>query len=264
MISTAERARSNALEVQLGGEAIEQAQKPSLGTATAVGLLAAMIILFITFGSFVAMGLPIITALLGLGTGIGLAGLASQLIGMPSFAIELAAMIGLGVGIDYALFIVTRFRENFRAGAELQSAIEDAMDSAGRAVVFAGVTVIIALLGQFLLGVSFLYGLAVASALAVLMTMLAALTVLPAALSRIGPRIGRPSRRERSHPPQPGAARHGFWASWANTIQRHPWPGTVAGLAIMLVLAAPCSRCDWATATPGTTRPATPPGRPTT
>jgi putative drug exporter of the RND superfamily len=113
------------------------------------------------------------------------------------------------------------------------------MDSAGRAVVFAGVTVIIALLGQFLLGVSFLYGLAVASALAVLMTMLAALTVLPAALSRLGPRIGRPSRRERSHPREPGAERHGFWASWANTIQRHPWPGTVAGLAIMLVLAAP-------------------------
>ncbi len=199
VISTAERARSKQLEVQLGGQAIEQAQKPALGTATAVGLLAAMIILFITFGSLLAMGLPIVTALLGLGTGIGLAGLASQVIGVPSFAIELAAMIGLGVGIDYALFIVTRFRENFRAGAELQSAIDDAMDSAGRAVLFAGVTVIIALLGQFLLGVSFLYGLAVASALAVLMTMLAALTVLPAALSRLGARIGRPSRRERAN-----------------------------------------------------------------
>ena len=240
VISTAERARSTQLEVQLGGEAIEQAQKPALGTATAVALLAAMIILFITFGSFVAMGLPIITALLGLGTGIGLAGLASQLIAVPSFAIELAAMIGLGVGIDYALFIVTRFRENFRAGGELQPAIDDAMDSAGRAVLFAGVTVIIALLGQFLLGVSFLYGLAVASSLAVLMTMLAALTVLPAALSRLGPRIGRPSRRERAKMGEPGAARRGgFWASWSNTIQRNPWPGAIVGLAIMLVLAAP-------------------------
>jgi RND superfamily putative drug exporter len=239
VISTAERARSKQLEVQLGGQAIEQAQKPSLGTATAVGLFAAMIILFITFGSLLAMGLPIVTALLGLGTGIGLAGLASQLIGVPSFAIQLAAMIGLGVGIDYALFIVTRFRENFRAGAELQPAIDDAMDSAGRAVLFAGVTVIIALLGQFLLGVSFLYGLAVASALAVLMTMLAALTVIPAALSRLGARVGRPSRRERVNPREPGAAPRGFWASWANTIQRHPWPGALAGLAIMLVLAAP-------------------------
>jgi putative drug exporter of the RND superfamily len=241
VISTAERARSNQLEVQLGGQAIEQAQKPSLGTATAVGLLAAMIILFITFGSLLAMGLPIVTALLGLGTGIGLAGLASQLIGVPSFAIELAAMIGLGVGIDYALFIVTRFRENFRAGAELQPAIDDAMDSAGRAVLFAGVTVIIALLGQFLLGVSFLYGLAVASALAVLMTMFAALTVLPAALSKLGKRIARPSRRERAKLRDRGAAPapRGFWASWANAIQRHPWPGAVAGLAIMLVLAAP-------------------------
>ncbi len=199
-----------------------------------------MIILFITFGSFVAMGPPIITALLGLGTGIGLAGLASQLIAVPSFAIELAAMIGLGVGIDYALFIVTRFRENFRAGGELQPAIDDAMDSAGRAVLFAGVTVIIALLGQFLLGVSFLYGLAVASALAVLMTMLAALTVLPAALSRLGPRIGRPSRRERA---KTGRARRRAPRRLLGPVVQHdpttPWPGAVAGLAIMLVLAAP-------------------------
>jgi putative drug exporter of the RND superfamily len=239
VITVAEAARSPQLEVQLGGQAIEQAQKPSLGTATAVGLIAAMIILFITFGSLLAMGLPIGTALLGLGTGIGLAGLASQLIGVPSFAIELAAMIGLGVGIDYALFIVTRFRENYRAGSELQAAIDDAMDSAGRAVLFAGITVIIALLGQFLLGVSFLYGLAVASALAVLMTMLAALTALPAVLSRFGERVGRPGRRERANPRPSGSEPRGFWAWWANVIQRHPWPATIAGLAIMLVLASP-------------------------
>jgi RND superfamily putative drug exporter len=239
VISVAESARSSQLEVQLGGQAIEQAQKPSLGTATAVGLIAAMIILFITFGSLLAMGLPIGTALLGLGTGIGLAGLASQLIGVPSFAIELAAMIGLGVGIDYALFIVTRFRENYRAGAELQSAIDDAMDSAGRAVLFAGITVIIALLGQFLLGVSFLYGLAVASALAVLMTMLAALTALPAVLAKVGSRVGRPGRRERANPRPKDAKPRGFWVWWANFIHRHPWPGALAGLLIMLVLAAP-------------------------
>jgi len=239
VISVAKAARSPQLDVQLGGEAIEQAQKPSLGTATAVGLIAAMIVLFITFGSLLAMGLPIGTALLGLGTGIGLAGLASQLIGVPSFAIELAAMIGLGVGIDYALFIVTRFRENYRAGAELQPAIDDAMDSAGRAVLFAGITVIIALLGQFVLGVSFLYGLAVASALTVLMTMLAALTALPAVLAKVGARVGRPSRRERANPRAPDAEPHGTWARWANFIHRHPWPGAIAGLAIMLVLAAP-------------------------
>jgi putative drug exporter of the RND superfamily len=240
VISVADSARSPLLEVQLGGQAIEQAQRASLGTATAVGLVAAMVVLLVTFGSLLAMGLPILTALLGLGTALGLAGLASQVLGIPDFATQLAAMIGLGVGIDYALFIITRFRENYRGGAELQTAIADAMDTAGRAVLFAGITVIIALLGQFALGVSFLYGLAVTSSLAVLMTMLAALTVLPAVLSRFGERIGRPGRRARAADGK-GAVEdgRGFWVRWAGFIHRHPWPGAIAGLAIMLTLAAP-------------------------
>jgi RND superfamily putative drug exporter len=240
VISVADSARSAQLEVQLGGQAIEQVEKPSLGIATAVGLIAAMIVLLITFGSALAMGLPILTALLGLGTAIGLAGLASQVITTPDFATQLAAMIGLGVGIDYALFLITRFRQNFRSGMDLQTSISEAMDTAGRAVLFAGITVIIALLGQLVLGVSFLYGLAVASALAVLMTMLAALTILPAVLSRFGERIARPGRRARNSG-ESSAAREarGPWARWASLIQRHPWPGAIAGLAIMLTLAAP-------------------------
>jgi RND superfamily putative drug exporter len=240
VIAAAGGARSPQLEVQLGGQAIEQAQRVSLGLATAVGLIAAMTVLLVTFGSLLAMGLPIITALLGLGTALGLAGVASQVISTPDFATQLAAMIGLGVGIDYALFLITRFRENYRGGADLQTAIEDAMDTAGRAVLFAGITVIIALLGQFALGVSFLYGLAVASSLAVLMTMLAALTVLPAVLSRFGERIARTRRGARAATPANGTGEaHGFWARWASLIQRHPWPGAIAGLAIMLTLAAP-------------------------
>jgi putative drug exporter of the RND superfamily len=240
VISVAESARSAQLEVQLGGQAIEQTEKASIGTATAVGLLAAMIVLLITFGSLLAMGLPILTALLGLGTGIGLAGLASQVISTPDFATQLAAMIGLGVGIDYALFLITRFRQNYRSGMDLQTSISQAMDTAGRAVLFAGITVIIALMGQFLLGVSFLYGLAVASALAVLMTMLAALTILPAVLSRFGERVARPGRRARRNGESAEASEaRGMWARWAGVVQRHPWPGAIAGLAIMLTLAAP-------------------------
>jgi RND superfamily putative drug exporter len=240
VISLAHTARSPQLEVQLGGQAIEQVERVSIGTATAVGLLAAMIVLLVTFGSALAMGLPILTALLGLGTAIGLAGLGSQVISTPDFATQLAAMIGLGVGIDYALFLITRFRQNYRAGMDLQTSISEAMDTAGRAVLFAGITVIIALLGQFALGVSFLYGLAVASSLAVLMTMLAALTILPAILSRFGERIARPGRRARNSG-ESSAERdaRGAWARWASLIQRHPWPGAVAGLAIMLALAAP-------------------------
>jgi RND superfamily putative drug exporter len=245
VIDVAKAAGSPQLQVALGGQAIEQVQKPSLGAATAIGLLAAIIVLLVTFGSMIAMGLPIITALLGLGTGIGIAGLASRVIGMPSFATELAAMIGLGVGIDYALFIVTRFRENYLSTGDVHGAIVGAMDTAGRAVLFAGATVIIALLGQFALGVDFLYGLAVASSLAVLMTMLAALTVLPALLSRFGERIGRrrvgrgAARVATADRPSANAEPSGFWARWSALIERHPWQGAIAGMAIMLVLASP-------------------------
>jgi RND superfamily putative drug exporter len=160
---------------------------------------------------------------------------------MPDFSTELAAMIGLGVGIDYALFILTRFRENYLAGGDVEGAVVGAMDTAGRAVLFAGLTVIIALLGQFALGVEFLYGLAVASSLAVLMTMLASLTVLPALLSRFGERIGRRRSRRRLAPRSSAAGSRpgGFWMRWSAFIERHPWPVAIAGLAIMLALASP-------------------------
>ena len=238
VISTAEAARSQGLQVELGGQAIQQVQRPALGAATTVGIVAAIIILLITFGSLIAAGLPILTALLGLGTGVGVIGLASQVLDMPDVSTELAIMIGLGVGIDYSLFIVTRFREAYQACGDVHEAIVTAMDTAGRAVLFAGTTVIIALLGMLTLGVSFLYGMAVASALAVLLTMLAALTVVPATLARFGERIARPSRRarRRSQPADPQAT---VWARWAAVVQRHPWRSLVAGLAIMLALAAP-------------------------
>jgi RND superfamily putative drug exporter len=260
VISVAQSASSPGLQVELGGHAIQQAQQPALGTATGIGLVAAIVILLITFGSVVAMGLPIATALLGLGTGVGLIAIATQLIKMPDFSTELAVMIGLGVGIDYALFIVTRFRENYRTAADAASAAMDAeglavvrradvqasivaaMDTAGRAVVFAGSTVIIALLGMFALGISFLNGMAVAASIGVLMTMIAALTALPALLSRVGHRIGRPSRRERRRAAsgrRVPSAPTGFWPRWALVVQRHPWPAAIAGLAIMAVLAVP-------------------------
>ena len=238
MIATAQAARSSSLRVALGGQAIEHAEKPSLGSATAIGLLAAIVVLLITFGSFIAMGLPIITALLGLGVGISLAGLGSHIIQIPDFATQLAAMIGLGVGIDYALFIVTRFRENRQRGATVDDAVIGAMDTAGRAVLFAGATVILALLGQLLLGVGFLDGLAVASALAVLTTMLAALTALPALLSRFGERVGHRSprlSRQRSHT----SARGGRVAALVTRDRPPSVARRIAGMAIMLTLAMP-------------------------
>ncbi|HEY2652657.1 MAG TPA: MMPL family transporter [Solirubrobacteraceae bacterium] len=236
VISTAESARSSVLEVELGGQAIEQAQAVSLGFATVVGIGAAILILLISFGSFTAMGLPIATALLGLGAGIGVISLASHLIDMPDFASELALMIGLGVGIDYALFIVTRFRENYRQnGGDVELAVENAINTSGRAVLFAGATVVIALLGMFALGVSLLNGAAVAASIAVVLVLSASLSLLPALLSLMGRRIAETGRRAT----RDAGERPGFWLRWVRAIQRRPAIVATAATALMLVLAAP-------------------------
>jgi RND superfamily putative drug exporter len=237
VIATAEAARSPRLQVELGGQAIEQAQQASLGFATLVGIAAAILILLVSFGSFTAMVLPIATALLGLGAGVGLITLASHVVNMPNFASELALMIGLGVGIDYALFIVTRFRENYREnGGDIGAATEAAMNTAGRAVVFAGATVVIALLGMFALGVSILNGAAVAAAIGVVLVLAASLTLLPALLGFAGRRIGNAGSR-RAGPA--GDDRPGFWMRWVRRVQRRPAVTAIAATALMLVLAAP-------------------------
>ncbi|HET6868331.1 MAG TPA: MMPL family transporter, partial [Solirubrobacteraceae bacterium] len=238
VITTAESARSAALDVQLGGQAIEQAQEASLGFATIVGIAAAIVILLISFGSLSAMGLPIATALFGLGAGIGVINLASHVIDMPNFATELALMIGLGVGVDYALFIVTRFRENYRTnGGDVEQAVEAAINTSGRAVLFAGATVVIALLGMFALGVSLLNGAAVAAAIGVVLVLAASLTLLPALLGLVGRRVGEVESRRTTH--RNSGTRPGFWLSWVQQVQRHPAVTAIAATAVMLALAAP-------------------------
>jgi RND superfamily putative drug exporter len=236
VITTAQSARSPALQVELGGQAIQQAQSTSIGSATLVGIIAAMVILLISFGSFVAMGLPMLTAALGLAAGIGLIGLASQIIDMADFASQLALMIGLGVGIDYALFIVTRYRENYRAnGGDVDAAVEAAMNTSGRAVMFAGATVVIALLGMFALGVNLLNGVAIAAALGVVLVLAASLTLLPALLRLAGRRIGETGRARAAA----SGDKPGFWARWVTSIQRRPVLAALAATAVMLALAAP-------------------------
>ncbi|MDX6636986.1 MAG: putative drug exporter of the superfamily [Solirubrobacterales bacterium] len=238
VIKTAQNIRSPSLQVELGGRAIEQAQNGSLGPVTLVGLAAAVIILLLSFGSFYAMGLPIVTALFGLGTGLGLIAFASRVLDMADFSSQLALMIGLGVGIDYALFIVTRYRDAYRDnGGSITAAVETAMDTAGRAVVFAGTTVVIALLGMFALGISLLNGAAVAAAIGVLLVLAASITLLPALLTCFGRRIG--SRGLRLRRRSAVASRAGFWARWVEAIQRRPWLAAVASSTLLLALAAP-------------------------
>jgi RND superfamily putative drug exporter len=196
-----------------------------------------MIILLIAFGSVLAMGLPLLTAALGITSGIALVGLAVHVIDMPSFSNQAVMMIAIGVGIDYALFIVTRYREGLHAGKDPEQAVVRAIDTAGRAVLFAGITVIIAVLGLFTVGLDMINGLAVGISLGVLMTMLTALTLLPAVLGFVGhniDKLGLPHRRRKD------AAHHTtFWYRWSRLIQRRPWPALVIGAVVLVALASP-------------------------
>jgi len=246
VVDTAKAARRPGLQVELGGQAVELTQQEGFGLSTAIGLMAAIVVLLITFGSLVAMGLPIVTALLGLGTGLGLIALFTHVVDTPNFSSELAAMIGLGVGIDYALFIVTRFREAYATPGptfgDVRESVVQAMDTAGRAVLFAGCTVVIALLGMMLLGVSFLYGVAISASIGVLLVMLGSLTLLPALLTIAGNRLVRPGRRARRRGAQATDARHGrTWLRWSRFVQGHSWSVALAATVVLLLIAAPAT-----------------------
>jgi RND superfamily putative drug exporter len=167
------------LQVEIGGQALAEFAPPE---SELIGLGFAIVILILSFGSVLAMGLPIGVALFGVGIGAGLITLLSNVMSIPDFAVTLGAMIGIGVGIDYALFIVTRYREGLKAGLDPHDATVAALDTAGRAVVFAGLTVVISLLGMFIMGLSFINGLATGAAVTVLVTMIASVTLLPALL----------------------------------------------------------------------------------
>ncbi len=239
VIAAVSSVRVPGLQVAAGGQVIEQAEGFNIGPATYVGVLAALVILLMTFGSLIAAGMPLITAGLGLITGVALIGLATHVTSMSNVAPELALMIGLGVGIDYALFIVTRFRENYGRLHDVQQSVVEAMDTSGRAILLAGTTVVIALLGMFATGVSFMYGLAIASVLAVLLTMLASLTLLPALLSRFGERLVRPSRLARRRAAADKPPHGSLWRRWSVMVQSHPWPLAVVSLVVMLAFVAP-------------------------
>ena len=167
------------LRVEIGGEALAQFEPPE---SEVIGLAFAIVVLIVSFGSVLAMGLPIAVALAGVSLGITLTGLLSNVFVMPDFATVIGAMIGLGVGIDYALFIVTRYREGLHEGYDPQTATAAAQDTAGRAVIFAGVTVVVSLLGLLLIGLEFIAGLGIGAAVTVLATMIASTTLLPALL----------------------------------------------------------------------------------
>ena len=230
-------ARTSALDVELGGQAFA----PSVGASgtEAIGILAALVILLLLFRSLWAAALPVLTGVAGVGTGSLAVILLSHVIALPDTTPTMGALIGLGVGIDYALFIVNRHRRELMAGARVDEACVRALNTSGRAVVFAGVTVVVALLGMRLLGMSILSGMVLGAALTVALTVLAAITLLPAVLGLLGPRVlsrrGAQRARHARGALLPGQEPTGWWARWAGAVQAHP---KVLGLAAVVVMAA--------------------------
>jgi RND superfamily putative drug exporter len=237
LLEIGERADGPGLQIEFGGGPISQAQFEPPGGAETVGFLAAVVILLIMFGSVLAMLLPLVTAGIGIGIGLSLILLFANFINVPNFTPQVASMIGIGVGIDYALFIVTRYRQHLHEGTDPERSVVLALTTSGRAVVFAGVIVVISFLGILLMGFPFIEGIAVGGASAVLVTMLASITLMPALIGFVGRNI------DRLHIPRlrrvETTGRQSFWFRWSRIIQRRPWATGLVGLAVLIGLTIP-------------------------
>jgi putative drug exporter of the RND superfamily len=240
LINAADDNDGNGTEIKLGGDPIYAAQSQS--SPEGIGFLGAAIVLLIAFGSVVAAGLPLGIALAGLGiSSAGLIPLLANVMDVPDWTTAVAGLIGIGVGIDYALLVLTRFRSAMSDGKDRHDAVVEAVTMAGRSVILAGCTVVIAVLGLMLTGLTYMYGVAIATSIAVLVVMLASITLLPAFLSYLGSRVdrlripllGRGLRPDRQTNGDSPAAR------WSHLVQRRPWPFAIGALVILLALAAP-------------------------
>ena len=244
MLETLEETGRNAigsnetLRVEFGGDLYNAADQPETGFGEMLGLISAVIILLLAFGSIVAMGLPIGLALFGLALGIGgIIGLVAIGMDVPEWTPNMASMIGLGVGIDYALFIVTRFREGLADGLTVEDAAGRANATAGLSVIFAGGTVVIAILGLAMAGLPFMTAAAVAVSIVVALMVLASLTILPALLGWAGHRVN--PKRIRSNPTVQRVGTTGRWQRWGDHVSKHAWPYMLSTLVLLVALTAP-------------------------
>jgi putative drug exporter of the RND superfamily len=238
LIAAAEENSGGGLQIKLGGDPIYQAQEAT--SPEGIGFLGAAIVLLIAFGSVVAAGLPLAIALVGLGISSGgLILLLANVVDVPDWTTAVSGLIGIGVGIDYALLVLTRFRAALKEGKDRHDAVVEAVTTAGRSVIIAGATVVIAVLGLALTGLPYMYGVAISASLAVLVVMLASVSLLPALLSYLGPKVdrlripflGRMLRAEGDG--ESPAAR------WSHAVQRRPWTAAILATALLLALAAP-------------------------
>lgn len=235
IVDLAEDHADGELQVEVAGKGIRQLQQGGSG-AEAAGLLAALVILVVMFGSFLAASLPLITALFAVGSTLGVAALLSRVMAIPDYTTALLVLVGLGVGIDYALLVFSRYRSELLRGTDREQATTTALNTAGRSVLFAGVSVIIAMLGLFTLGIAAFEGTITAVAITVLLTMVASLTLLPALLSLFGAKIEKSViRRAAKNQRRPGER----WRRLAWLVQRAPWPALVVSVLVLGALAAP-------------------------
>jgi putative drug exporter of the RND superfamily len=240
LIDAAEAHDGDGLEIKLGGDPIYAAQSQS--SPEGLGFLGAAIVLLIAFGSVVAAGLPLAIALIGLGISSGgLIALLANVIDVPDWTTAVSGLIGIGVGIDYSLLVLTRFRSALDDGKSRHDAIVESVTTAGRSVIIAGCTVVVAVLGLCLTGLSYMYGVAISTSLAVLVMMAASISLLPAMLAYLGERVDRLrlpliGRRRRI---QTSGAHESPAARWSHMVQRRPWPYVIVATAILLALAAP-------------------------
>ena len=237
-----EAGENDAVRLEMGGELFTSFQEPETGVGEMIGIVAAIIILLVAFGSVIAMGLPIGMALFGLALGVTGMRLINYLIDIPSWAPQMASMIGLGVGIDYALFLVTRHREFLARGMTVPEAVGRAAATAGQAVIFAGGTVVIAILGLAVAGVPFMTAAGIATSVVVLIMVVASVTLLPAFLGLAGHRVnGRKSKRERDAAKAAvydGSVSSG-WERWGTHVANHAWPYAIGVTVLLLALTAP-------------------------
>ncbi|HEY3553383.1 MAG TPA: MMPL family transporter [Solirubrobacterales bacterium] len=237
ILDAAEPAEAAGLHAAVGAYVGQQLSKPATETSEAIGLAAAVIILLFAFGTATAMMLPIVSAVLGLACALSIIRLLEQVLEVPGVASTLATMIGLGVGIDYALFIVTRHKLQLGEGMELRESIARATATAGGAVVFAGFTVVIALCSLAFAGIPLVSTLGFTAAVAVVVAVSAATTLLPAMLGALGPHIN--SLRVKLGKTHPDDKEPHGWRRWAERVSDRPWTASIAALLVLVVLALP-------------------------
>ena len=254
LTSLAHDSSGDGLTAEAGGRVVEQSEHAPPGATESIGLMIAIFILIVAFGSLVAAGVPILAALAGIGMSLAITGVATRVFGISDAARTIGIMIGAGVGIDYALFVLTRFRETLRAGSSVEDGIVESMSTAGRMVLFAGAIVIVALLGTVASGIPIVTAIGVAGAIFVAAAMLMSLTLLPALLVLFGNRVNGlrvPFVRDRGGPVEASV-----WYRLALRIQRHPARWFGMSLVLLLLLAAPAldMRLGFADAGNGTTK----------